>query len=606
MARGELVIDLPRHLSQWGPQLALFPKELALALGPLVSRLANLVGGWRVAETHDGDPDGYDGIARRGTYDRLLPTEWLLLDEIPEEFVRRVVAGEHAFLRRAQRASVGERRCLALFDAGSDQLGTPRLAHLALLVLLARRADEQRATLEWGVLQDPELALRTGLTRSSVLHLVRAGCGRTVSPSDFDRWVEVAQRAKGAEIWLIGANAVAPQASRFHASVVLVSDVIEPNPPQRIRVRVSDSRAAVSRADVSFSKEVILDVPSDPLAVQLLRDPFAARGASRQVAAWRVDVNSNLVFAADGRRLYARGAASTLVTLQVPNSPHATPGPTTAFNAPDGHTILAAGRLFSRKRTVVVSQLGQELFLHVLSRSGSSATQSLRFTPSSGYTLPTPSATRLSPVGVLEPNRFYFLDPQGRVVELVDGSVQPRENFRSIAARALRDCFAWVVAKAGSPQILWVRTNKEGQVEMHQSLLPGANVSLDSASFRFGVGVSEAYAYMTALHGWVIANERSCTRVSVPEQAQVVGLVKLQAGRPEVGLLVLDASDTRIQVLQSGELKTLFTSGAGIAGVEVSGTGLDVAYLTESGELGVYSCTVNAIVARLQAEMLDE
>ncbi len=48
-------------------------------------------------------PDGYDGIGRRGSYDRLLASEWLIHDELPDEFLRRVVSGEHAFLRRLHR-----------------------------------------------------------------------------------------------------------------------------------------------------------------------------------------------------------------------------------------------------------------------------------------------------------------------------------------------------------------------------------------------------------------------------------------------------------------------------------------------------------------------
>ena len=92
---------LPRHLASWATQLALFPEDIALSLGPMVSRIAALVGGWRQDYAPHGTPDGHAGIDTRGLYDRLLATEWALLEELPDEFLRRAVSGEHLFLQRA-------------------------------------------------------------------------------------------------------------------------------------------------------------------------------------------------------------------------------------------------------------------------------------------------------------------------------------------------------------------------------------------------------------------------------------------------------------------------------------------------------------------------
>ena len=78
------MITLPRHLAPWAGPLALFPEEIALVLGPMVTRLAGLVGGWPSDRAPEGSPNGYDGIGRRGPYDRLLATEWLLLEELPD------------------------------------------------------------------------------------------------------------------------------------------------------------------------------------------------------------------------------------------------------------------------------------------------------------------------------------------------------------------------------------------------------------------------------------------------------------------------------------------------------------------------------------------
>ena len=124
--------NLPPALRPWALQLSIFPEDLALSLGPYVARLAAAIGSLRPrGETEGGEPQGYDGLTRRGPYERLLLTEWLYALESPDEFIRRAAFGEHAFLKPAFKQPQGSRRTVALLDAGPDQLGSPRIAHLA-------------------------------------------------------------------------------------------------------------------------------------------------------------------------------------------------------------------------------------------------------------------------------------------------------------------------------------------------------------------------------------------------------------------------------------------------------------------------------------------
>ncbi|MEZ4307557.1 MAG: hypothetical protein R3F14_05855 [Polyangiaceae bacterium] len=162
------VNSLPRALGPWEKELGLFPEELAVALAPVVERLSLLLGpqGQRAGES--GEPDGYDGVSRRGPYERLLGSEWLLLSEIPEEFLRRAVSGEHSFLRTAHRPAVGGKSLVVLLDAGPDQLGAPRLAHLAALVVLGARAARTGATLLFAAIQEDADRLREGLSRGAM------------------------------------------------------------------------------------------------------------------------------------------------------------------------------------------------------------------------------------------------------------------------------------------------------------------------------------------------------------------------------------------------------------------------------------------------------
>ena len=127
-------IKLPDKLGAWESQLRIFPEEMALALGPLVQKVASLLGPFPHYHV-DGHvvPDGFAGLDKRGTYDRLIASDWLLADELPDEFMRRSVMGEHLFWKVAYREPSQARSTLVLFDAGPEQLGSPRLLHLAAI-----------------------------------------------------------------------------------------------------------------------------------------------------------------------------------------------------------------------------------------------------------------------------------------------------------------------------------------------------------------------------------------------------------------------------------------------------------------------------------------
>ena len=67
---------LPPALRPWAPQLSVFPDDLALHLGPYVARLSAALGALRPrGESDGGEPQGYDGLIRRGPFDRLLVSD---------------------------------------------------------------------------------------------------------------------------------------------------------------------------------------------------------------------------------------------------------------------------------------------------------------------------------------------------------------------------------------------------------------------------------------------------------------------------------------------------------------------------------------------------
>jgi hypothetical protein len=79
-------MDLPPPLLPWASSLSLFPRDLSVSLGPLLRRLSAAMGPMRTPHHADqGEVDGFDGLTRRGNYDRCS-VRWLLADEAPMSF----------------------------------------------------------------------------------------------------------------------------------------------------------------------------------------------------------------------------------------------------------------------------------------------------------------------------------------------------------------------------------------------------------------------------------------------------------------------------------------------------------------------------------------
>ncbi|WKB53371.1 hypothetical protein [Eleftheria terrae] len=203
---------LPPSLQPWRRWLSDFGPELAVELGRLLQCLHPLLGSFR-GQDLGGEPwpDGLGDLRTRGPYERLLASEWLLADALPDEFTRRAAAGEHLFLSPHPRARQAQRLIVALFDSGPLQLGAPRLAQLALWILLARRAAEAGGELRWGVLQQPG-ALLPATTSQDLRRLLEQ---RRFEPAGPEHWVawhaHLQQEATGLrECWLIGPPALQP------------------------------------------------------------------------------------------------------------------------------------------------------------------------------------------------------------------------------------------------------------------------------------------------------------------------------------------------------------------------------------------------------------
>jgi hypothetical protein len=588
---------LPRHLAPWAAQLGLFPEDIAQTLGGMAARLAGLIGGWPVSSAAEGEPDGYDGIGRKGPYDRLLAAEWLLLEEVPDEFLRRAVSAEHMFLQRAYQSNTAARRCTVLFDAGPEQLGAPRIAHLALLIVLAERAERNGAEFRWAVLQDEDARAQEGLDKAQTAKLLEARYARPGTAADIARRMEAAPGAS--ELWLAGGPRLADEAAQHGAAAISVSEVMEPDAPARLLVSVQPPGQSAAR-------QAVLDLPPPDMAVRLLRDPFGVSVAPKQTVSAPVDVNSNIVFALDGRRLYMRGEGGTLVTIRIPNSPRAAPQPPPAvFRPPEGDTILAVGH--SLRHTYVVTQCGNTLTVHELTSRGASALRSWTFNNPDQTLLPVSlykGMMPLRPLAVINAERriFNFAGPHGHVIELTQAAIYSFNVLPDVFAAASR------VSKQG---LVFVRRHKRielmrpdiilSRYEDGKFTLKPVSVKLPvlpSGTFYYFAsgGLANMAAYSPDASQCTFVHELNISTVVVPSEYTVAGMVCYLKNQAEPAVICIHESRTRIAALRGGNMEVLVTTAEPVAQIAVSDMASVIAFVTQSGGIGIYACWAGAMV----------
>ena len=331
-------MNLPPSLSQWAGYLKIFPEEVSLALGPIIQRVSMLIGSMHPQlNQREGEPDGFDGLNRRGTYERLLLSEWMLADELEDEFMRRAVMGEHLFLNRAHSSPVGTRASLALFDAGPSQLGSPRIAHIAALIVLANRADSAGSTFSWGVLQRPETPIYRDVNAGNVMTLLGARGPCEVSDTEVAAWQEQLATWSGLDdVWLIGGKRLSRIQTERRSSRLYVEDVIEPG---KRELRLSCSSAS------GLSSEVTLELPVNNISTRLLRDPFEVAVPQPQKLSASTYTGSSLVFDMTGTKLYTRTAKWGITAFNVPNSPRAGAGRPKSYHTRKWQAVCAVGRV---------------------------------------------------------------------------------------------------------------------------------------------------------------------------------------------------------------------------------------------------------------------
>jgi hypothetical protein len=573
--------QLPGPLKPWSQALQLFPHELAVGLGAWLPRLAMAIGPLRARadEGHD-EPDGFDGLSRTGPYERLLPAEWALADAFPEEFTRRAASGEHAFFRLAFRAPAGQRRCLALVDSGPSQLGTPRLAHLAALVVLERRAREAKAEFLWGVLQQPPGRCLTRVDASAVEHWMRARCATEPRADDLEGWRQFFGPGDiGDELWLVGGHRVQRLSK---TSALVVHEGAE-------RLLDVDVRPAGALA-----RKVSLPLPSDEICTRLIRDPLQKDAPVSKGSA----PASNLCFIAGGTRLAYLADNGDLIVQVVPGSPGEAVRALT-IKAPNGEQPLAVGW---DRGLVTVTQQGTAVRWSWYSKRGGLRGQGAWHLHAADSN---PVMGRPRMLGVTL-SSGWFVSARGELV-----CTEMNRTYRVIPTKthgtlAARQQLAVVKMQQGEVMLDWYPAAPDDPPDDTSLCLRGPDLTPESPVI-FGFDQLSRIGVMAAVglpnNRWhvmrVSGGLKVFTRIA-PDGAAVVGALMGQSDHYEPGLLVIERDGRTLSAIYGNAMRRILRMDARIDRCAVSPFSSHVAMQTIDNHLHIYSLRRQQMVLRLQ------
>jgi len=355
--------SLPKALSRWEAELAFLPDPLALALGGMLPKLAMLVGPLARSTTKTGEPDGYAQLSRRGPFDRLLLTQWALLDVMPEELLRRAASNELLFHELARKEPKTSQQSIALFDMGPMLLGAPRLAEMALLIVLARRAQDAGVPFQWGILGSAqvheyqgECSLRALLdARSAELPKLdeRAPSQGTQKKDTID------------DIWLIGHETSLPWNTLRASSQILLDEVIKPGIAQAETLSV-----VVRRAGKEATQALALKLPAPEICTALMRSPATTKTSVPPARSERVASTAELAkgtelqFSRDGNKLLARTKDGNIAVFTIPNLWGESPKRPYIARPPQGYELIACGT--AGRRVVLIVRMKGDLYVRGL------------------------------------------------------------------------------------------------------------------------------------------------------------------------------------------------------------------------------------------------
>jgi len=559
-------MQLPAMLRPWADWLSLFPPDLAKTMGELLLRLNPLL---TPLQRHVArvaiDPAGVGDIVRRGNYDRLLISEWAYADAVPDEFLRRAANGELLFAGPEPANSDESLSSVALFDAGPFQLGEPRLVHLAMFILLSRRAELAGAEFKWGILQRPDV-LFTVQGMEALKHLLNVRTFAALDGTGLAAW-EYALGEGVSDCWLVG-------------------DARSPRPAQ-IRSLVTIRRAWQSDLlDVTLmqrrgSARVALAIPDPADCVRLLRKPFEMQVAPTVVqtaAAGPHSLKQAPHFSTMRQWLAVAMVDGSITLYHVPDSPNAQPGRPRKISG----SKLAASRValgLVGKSMGTVSLIGQELYFSNFPGTFFNAAYPAAPEPITDLAKLMPGAARPVQAFHLQhrvdaktaSEQVLVLDKQGVLVSWTRtgqlGGKAPPAKVNLVANQVIgacqtSRCILFAVVKGERTDIYELGPGDVIKKHLMPLMYKGNRFLFGSVdNWRGGCGL---YALETEAGNWLVGDRSGGAYVKPGEGVEVLG-VGFSVSADLQGLVVLNANRTRIELVGEEQRRTLVDSTEKIA-----------------------------------------
>lgn len=589
------MIELPHALQRWREDLSIFPRDVALTIGAWLPRLQLAFGPLSSRSTlNSGEIDGFGGLARRGPYERLLISEWLMALEYPDEFARRAAMNEHAFLEVARREPRGSKRSVVLFDAGPSQLGNPRLLHLAALVVLARRAWTESADFGWGVLQDSSGWCWSGLTESSITGLIEARSAHEPSAIDLEDWLErMAQNVEPDDLWIVGgkrllrlgAELPAAGAEKFQRSTRLIAgETLELG---RRAVRFEIVRPGKKTTDLE------LELPEETACIRLLRDPFEIRPPAVQQARKPNQKLSSLVFSRDSRKLLMRSNRDVIALHPTREPRHQSGAVRTLPNC--GETIAAVGSV--NRAFFAITSNSHQISLQHYSRYGSAHEKLQTEELEANFPFWHPGdSSPLQPCYFFG-DKYIFTDTLGRLLAFDPATKKIALMLTGVTAFSQSTGKLWLVQNSWeSGEAVQGRQLIMIDQELNFRMYEPMEGDGDLATF-FGFPFTERpfTAVRQYLDSWVIGGD---IRVEPPKDSRVFGVTSTRASRRSPALLVIENDERTISAIGQDTSSRLFIAGERIVAAAAATTAPLAAFMTEKGVVIVYSLEHTQVVYR--------
>ena len=594
IAKTAAPIEMPAALRPWRRWLEWLSPEQILATGDLLQRLQAALGAFRGPQQRgEHEPNGIDELRRRGPYHRLLLSEWALADAAPDEFLRRASSGEHLFLSPRRETRKADARIVAVFDTGPAQLGAPRLAQIALWILLARRAEEAGISFGWGTTAEPGIlhaadspqALKDFLARRTLAH---AGA----EAADGWRTALATDRRALSECWRIGAadDAAANDAKAF---------------THRVDIRREWLGAlAVRFAGPGGQREVALPLPPPGAAAKLLRGHFAFEVVTppdRDAGADKMSLRQPPLIGPDGQRIAVPLLDENVALIYtLPQRDGQAQTATRSMHWASGRDLLCA--TLSQKHFAGI--IADPDHLHFWQFEGFRVRPR---PPNDEFQAPPGQAHWLPCIWLnsgRKPHHIYVLDHAGHLLRW-------RGNHGNHVAESHEpfDHDVLAIARADPERLIYLRCRQQTvELVLHHRLTDDSGQVVGHApiarkptrAFLKGQAIRNGWCGAwcmpdpgadTSKGGtWSIFEIRSDSGVSAQRQVtvganwRVCGLARM-ADRHEYGLVALSPDRSRIALIAPSGQETLYAAGEPISTVSVGSDCDVIALVTERRRL---------------------